>query len=424
MTGALDAAVFARLMARFEPFEPAPVLAVGVSGGADSLALALLAVAWARARGGRIHALTVDHGLRPDSAAEARQVGVWLDARGIAHEILSWDGPKPGSGVQAAAREARRRLLGDWCRARGVLHLLLAHHQGDQAETLAIRREDRSGPDGLAAMAAETETGWGRLLRPLLGQPKPTLAAVLAAAGQDWIEDPSNRDERHARVRHRRRIADAASEATLAGDARAHGAARSERGQRVAAVLAAHVRLQAAGWASLDTTLVDHPDVIARTALARVIVAVGNLGYAPRGERLDRLLDHLRAGGGRARTLGGCRIARHREGWIVAREGVSLPPDGPFIGGIAAWDRFVVTLPIGVPAAGLSLGALRTARPPGIETVPGAARPALAAIRDLDGVLAVPHLRWVRPGADRKLEGATAWTFPRQGLAGAGFAVT
>lgn len=423
MTEALDAAVFARLMVRFEPFEPAPVLAIGVSGGADSLALSLLAETWARARGGRIHALTVDHGLRPDSAAEARQVGVWLAERGIAHEILNWDGPKPGSGIQAAARQARRQLLGDWCRGRGVLHLLLAHHQGDQAETMAIRREDRSGPDGLAAMAAETATGWGRLIRPLLGQPKPMLAAVLSAAGQDWIEDPSNRDERHARVRHRRRIAEAANEATLARDAQAHGLARSERERRVADVLATHVRLRVAGWASLDAALIDHPDVVARAALARVIVAVGNLGYAPRGERLDRLLDHLKAGGGQARTLGGCRIARHREDWIVAREVASLPPDGPFIRGIAAWDRFVVALPIGVSAAGLSLGALKTARPPGIETVPGAARPGLAAIRDLDGVVAIPHLHWVRPGADRKLEGATVWTFPRQGLAGAGFAV-
>lgn len=424
MTGAPDAAVFARLMARFEPFEPAALMAVGVSGGADSLALALLADAWARSRGGRIHALTVDHGLRPASAAEARQVGSWLAARGIAHEILTWDGPKPATGIQATARLARLGLLGDWCRRAGVLHLLLAHHRGDQAETLAIRREDRSGPDGLAAMAAEAPTDWGRLLRPLLDLPKPLLAEVLSAAGQDWIEDPSNRDERHARVRHRRAIAEAASEAALAAEARARGLARSERDRRVADVLAAHVTLEAAGWATLDATFADLPEDLARAALARVIVTVGNLPYPPRGERLERLLDHFKDRTGPARTLGGCRIARHRDGWIICREIASLPPDVSFIERRAAWDRFVVTLPIGVSTGGLSLGALRAARPAGLEILPGAARSALPAIRDLDGVLAIPHLRWVRPGADRKLEGATVWTFPRQGLAGAGFAVT
>lgn len=424
MTGALDAAVFARLMARFQPFEPAPVIAVGVSGGADSLALALLADSWAKARGGRIHALTVDHGLRPESAGEARRVGAWLAAHGIAHEPLAWEGDKPATGIQAAARQARLRLLGDWCRAKGVLHLLLAHHRGDQAETLAIRREDRSGPDGLAGMAAETTTGWGRLLRPFLGQPKSALTATLAAAGQDWIEDPSNRDERHARVRHRRGIAEAASEAVLASETRAYGLARGERDQRVADALALHVRLHAAGWACLDTRLAELPADLARSALARVIVAVGNLRYPPRGERLDRLLGHLKTGTGRARTLGGCRLALHRDEWIVAREVASLPPDVSFIGRTAAWDRFVVTLPAALDGGGFILGALRTARPPGVETVPSAARPALPAIHDLDGVVAVPHLRWVRPGAVRKLEGATSWTFPFQGLAGAGFAVT
>ena len=424
MTGALDAAVFARLMARFQPFEPAPAIAVGVSGGADSLALALLADTWAKAHGGRIHALTVDHGLRPESAAEAPRVGAWLAARSIAHETLAWEGAKPATGIQATARQARLRLLGDWCRANGVLHLLLAHHRGDQAETLAIRREDMSGPDGLAGMAAETPTGWGRLLRPFLDQPKSALTATLAAAGQDWIEDPSNRDERHARVRHRRGIAAAASEGLLANEARAYGLARSERDQRVADALARHVKLTPAGWAHLDTRLADLPADLARPALARVIVALGNLRYPPRGERLNRLLGHLKAGTQRARTLGGCRIGPWREGWIVTREVASLPPDVSFMGRTAAWDRFVVTLPEAVDGGELSLGALGAARPPGAESVPGAARPALPAIHDLDGVVAVPHLRWVRPGAVRKLEGATTWTFPFQGLAGAGFAVT
>src|SRR5579884_2847111 len=100
--GGVDAAALTPVAA----FEERPLLAVATSGGPDSLALALFAEGWARRRGGRVVALIVDHGLRPESAAEARQVGAWLAARGIRHEVLRWEGVKPASGVQEAAREA------------------------------------------------------------------------------------------------------------------------------------------------------------------------------------------------------------------------------------------------------------------------------------------------------------------------------
>src|SRR5512144_2076204 len=118
-------------MEEFAPFESSPHLAVAVSGGADSMALGLLAHDWAVARGGRVTALTVDHGLRPASAKEAAQVGSWMSACGIEHHILCWPGAKPASAVQNAARVARYRLLRQWCRQAGVLHLVLGHHADD-----------------------------------------------------------------------------------------------------------------------------------------------------------------------------------------------------------------------------------------------------------------------------------------------------
>ena len=122
-------------MAALGPFERQPTVAAAVSGGPDSMALGVLAHEWARARGGRVLALVVDHGLRPDSGVEARRVTGWLGDIGIGHAVLSWDGPKPAAEIQAAARAARYRLLVDHCRADGVLHLLIAHHRDDQAET-------------------------------------------------------------------------------------------------------------------------------------------------------------------------------------------------------------------------------------------------------------------------------------------------
>ena len=91
--------MFASLMDPLGPFEHNPHLAVAVSGGADSMALALLAHAWVRHGGGTMTALTVDHGLRPEAAGEARQVGVWLTDRGIAHETLVWRGPPSGHAI-------------------------------------------------------------------------------------------------------------------------------------------------------------------------------------------------------------------------------------------------------------------------------------------------------------------------------------
>ena len=177
----LDQAAFSAAMARFEPFEDEPFLAIAVSGGADSLALTLLADGWARQRLGRVVGLTVDHGLRPGSNDEARQTGLWLADRGIEHHILIWSGQKPKTGLQQHARDARYALLADWCRQHGCFHLMTAHHRQDQAETVALRRSRKSGNAGLAAMAAVREMRGLRLLRPLLGVDKASLKTSCAA---------------------------------------------------------------------------------------------------------------------------------------------------------------------------------------------------------------------------------------------------
>ena len=141
----LTAGTFAPLMAPLAPFENHPVLAVAVSGGRDSLALALLASEWAQARGGGIVALIVDHGLRAEAAREADVTRDLLACRGIEAAILHWSGVKPTHGLQEAARAARYGLLFEACRQRGILHLLVAHHADDQAETVAMRAARGSG---------------------------------------------------------------------------------------------------------------------------------------------------------------------------------------------------------------------------------------------------------------------------------------
>lgn len=320
---------FAGLMAPFEPFESQPVLAVAVSGGRDSLALALLARDWAAARNGRVLALIVDHGLRPQSGAEARATLGRLGGLGIAGEILSWGGPKPATGLQEAARDARYRLLFETCRRHGILHLLVAHHAGDQAETIAMRAARRSGPDGLAGMAAIVEHRDARLLRPLLGVARDRLTATLQGRAVGWIDDPSNDDRRFERVRVRQ---DGSPLAAATND-RVAGT-RAVRDRDLAAWALEALEVGPEGEVGLDHVLVSRLDrEIAARLLSRVVQAIGGGDYPPRRDRLERAAARLsqgavrgKSGKGQDFTLSGCRLmlrqlsGSRRPRWIVRAE--------------------------------------------------------------------------------------------------------
>ena len=282
---------FSSLMARLGPFERRPVIAVATSGGPDSLALALLAGDWATALGGRAVALTVDHRLRPESDAEARQVGRWLRARGIAHRVLVSSGARPHANVQAVARGMRYDLLSSWCLDAGVLHLLLAHHIEDQAETILLRLGRGSGVVGLAAMAAVVEGAGLRLLRPVLTVSRARLRATLEARGQPWLDDPSNRDRTYARVRVRALLpalgAEGMTPARLADTARRLGRARQALEVDVASLLARATELYPEGYCLLDRRLLARaPAEIGLRALASLLVSIGGHPSPPRLERL------------------------------------------------------------------------------------------------------------------------------------------
>jgi tRNA(Ile)-lysidine synthase len=306
------------------PFETAPELAVAVSGGSDSLALTLLAARWAASQGGRVTAVTVDHGLRPEAAGEARQVKRWLKQRGIRHVTLRWRGPKPERGLPAAARGARYALLAHYCRRHGLLHLLLAHQAEDLAETFLIRLGHGSGLIGLAAMASVSEFEGVRLLRPLLAVTRATLRATLQAQGQGWIEDPTNQDMNFERARLRAQMpqlhAQGIRTAAVAATAAALGQARARIEDRIAALLA-HIVLPADGRARFPRLLLlEAPPPLALQALAGLLQTIGAQDYPPRGAALDRLLDWMKSGTGRGRTLAGCRVEIHGEGFTIAPE--------------------------------------------------------------------------------------------------------
>ena len=199
-----------------------PALVLAVSGGPDSSALLLLAACW-RAdlrRGPQLIAVTIDHGLRPQSAHEANQVGALARRLAVLHRTLRWRGEKPSTGLQEAARHARYRLLAAAARRAGARHILTAHTLDDQAETVLMRLVRGSGPAGLSAMTAETELpelGGITLMRPLLTVPKQRLIATLKAHGVAFADDPSNRDPRFTRARLRALMPALAAEGLDAG---------------------------------------------------------------------------------------------------------------------------------------------------------------------------------------------------------------
>src|SRR4051812_25670020 len=189
----------------FAPWKGAPALVLAVSGGPDSIALMWLAARWRRAlaRGPRLIAVTVEHGLRAEARREARDVKRLARSLDLPHRTLRWTGTKPKTGLPAAARAARYRLLAQAALASGATHVLTAHTRDDQAETLLMRMAPGSGIAGLAAMARRSQREGVVLARPLLDIPKARLVATLHKARIGFAEDPSNRDSRFTRPRLR-----------------------------------------------------------------------------------------------------------------------------------------------------------------------------------------------------------------------------
>ncbi|WP_247883679.1 tRNA lysidine(34) synthetase TilS [Azospirillum sp. B21] len=394
---------FARAMAALDGFEPAPAVAVGLSGGGDSLALVLLLRHWVAERGGNLLALTVDHGLRAGSADEAAVVGTAMARLGIPHRILRWEGDKPVAGLQAAARAARHRLLADACVEAGILHLALAHHRDDQAETVLLRLARGSGTDGLAGMATVRADGAVRMIRPLLGFSHDRLLATCRAAGLEWVEDPSNHNPRFARARLRA-ARDLLGGEGLDGDrlcevARRAGRARAALEQATADLLAQAATIHPEGWVTLHPApVMAAPEEVALRALAQALAAVGGAGPV-RDEALERLLGSLADGQGG--TLGGCVVRMRRGAVMVAREPAAVerllvPPggrvlwDGRFNLRVSnRWDQPVEVAALG--AAGWRKGAGRGGHS-GLSDLPVPVRESLPSLWLGTEMLAIPTI--------------------------------
>jgi len=292
---------------------PAECIGVAVSGGADSLALLLLAAA---ARPGLIAASTVDHRLRPGSRDEAEMVAGVCARLDIPHEIgtIQWAQP-PETAIQERAREARYAMLGAWVGRRGLSALATAHHADDQAETLIMRLNRGAGAKGLAGMRAKAVIpGFNLpLLRPLLGWRRAELEEVCAAAGVEPADDPSNSDSHYERVRIRQGLADTPwlDPPALARSASHLAAADDALGWVVEGLALARITDHRDG---LRIDAEGLPPELQRRLL---LIAFARFhGAEPRGADLSRALDAL--SDGKTATLSGLKLEGGRL-WRVTK---------------------------------------------------------------------------------------------------------
>ncbi|MCT6837791.1 MAG: tRNA lysidine(34) synthetase TilS [Bifidobacteriales bacterium] len=326
---------FRALMALVEPIGPDEAghpVCIAVSGGGDSMALALLARRWRR----HVLALVVDHALREESAAEARLTCERLVALDIPARLLTL-GPLAAGGLQQRAREGRFAALEAACVDAGATVLLVAHHEADQEETLWMRHERGSGTRGLAGMAHRAARGRIIVARPLLGVRPERLRATLQQAGVAWCEDPSNQNRRFRRVQVRQDITSAQRRMMRELQQKAC-IAQQEDDAWVARFLAHGVAWQPEGWLKLAPFLIqtahERPHIfiddgldetrfvaLCDEVMGRLIRLIGGQDYAPTRHAVAAL---RRAGHGALGRACLTPLKGQERGWMLYREARNL----------------------------------------------------------------------------------------------------
>ncbi|WCJ42480.1 tRNA(Ile)-lysidine synthase [Euphorbia peplus] len=318
---------FSRRMA-MSGLKPHHPIAIGVSGGADSMALCILTAAWKRdgsdAAAGKtggfvdgLLAIVVDHGLRSESKEEAYIVSHRVSEMGIRCEIAScsWSHGKPKQGhLQEDARDIRYQKLQNVCIQHQIGVLLIAHHADDQAELFILRLSRNSGVLGLAGMAfvsqmffssshmygIDSKNGGILLVRPLLDFSKEDMYKVCQAGGHDWVEDPTNQSPVYARNRIRLSLKEFSSYAfkcELQALVSACQKTRAYVDQICSNLLNQAVTLNHHGYAIIDLEILNPSklmDMCLAKFVALILQFVSQRHRPVRGSTSKLLLDYLR----------------------------------------------------------------------------------------------------------------------------------
>ena len=317
-------------------------LCIGVSGGSDSLALALMANEQLSPLGYKIIAITVNHGLRPSAQEEADYVAKIMQQHNIEHHILHWLGQKPKTGIEEAARNARYELIGNWCKENNVKFLLTAHHLHDQAETFFMRLERGSGLDGLCGMKETFKRKNFTILRPLLNTNPQVMKDYLNAKNIKWIEDESNFCAELLRVKIRQFLPTFEKETGISALKIAQTMNRLQSTQKyldnkISEILNTVFKNynQKAYWCEAKSFIKFEQEIKFRI-LKKILKDVGQKDYAPQADKIFNLIEKINLTDFKAATLGNCHISVFADNfWILPEK-----PNNPAYSA-KKWEEYV-----------------------------------------------------------------------------------
>jgi tRNA(Ile)-lysidine synthase len=338
---------------------------VAVSGGGDSLALLHLLHRAATHRGIALSAVTVDHRLRPESSAEAAGVARFCAGLVVPHDILVWDHGNITGNLMDQARQARLRLMADWARTRGISRVALGHTADDQAETFLMGLARSSGLDGLVGLRGLWSDHGVTWMRPLLNHTRDELRRYLLRQGIDWIDDPTNDDDRYERARARKALA-ALHPVGISAERLVKVIGHLQSAQealqdRFAQFLGDEMDETAGALIIRFEPFFAAPDEFRRRFLAGAIRWMNGGARAPRSPRIATLEQALSEG--RAATLGGVQARIRRDHIILCREADAA---GRAVANGSVWDhRWQVTGPMPPGYAIRALGAAGLSQLPG-----------------------------------------------------------
>lgn len=325
-------AVIERFIANLE--NPCRML-VAVSGGSDSTGLLVALRQTVMAKTSiELVAATVDHGLRPGSAEEARSVHALCQRLGIQHFVLNWAGPKPTTGLQAAARAERYQLLADLAERERCDFIVTAHTADDQAETLAMRKtRSAEARTGIAAAVLFGRKIW--VVRPLLDTSRDNIRGFLTSMDIGWIDDPSNDNMLFERVRVRKSL-------TQNGPLSGNGLRSEDRTQQAtdaARFLRNHVCIHARLVAEIDLVGFENGNAAHALALFAIVAQIGGLSHLPGRATRESVLHFLRETKHGCRSAGRSVLDRRKDRMFVTRERRGLPELTVRPGREGNWDN-------------------------------------------------------------------------------------
>ena len=301
--------------------------AIGVSGGADSLALTFLAKCFSTINKIDIKYYIVDHRLRRASSSEAKKVQEVLKKYDIKTKILSWIGKKPTSNIQSLARSKRYALLTNQCKKDGVQNLLLGHHVDDLYENFIIRLLRGSGLKGLTSFSVRSELRNNNIniIRPLINSTKSELIYISRKVFDFFINDPSNDNENFKRIKIRNLIKKLEKEGLDKKKLKLTIENLQDSNQTIVFYVKANLHnnaiyLKDKNQYILNKFFFNQSHEVTFRSFSNVLKMIGKKYYSPRGKSIESLIVKIKSNKISKLTLAGCYIQKINQTVLISKE--------------------------------------------------------------------------------------------------------